>query len=186
MKMSSAKLLLKGTAEVRSVGEPCDPACFVWYSCRNSVPNGVCKGYDMMNGTKIQKIIRERNIENIKAIDLEYAENCVKTAQRIHNPEIQEQMAVEVYRYLKPPHLTPSTTPNLRFIKIDLEEIRRKNEYPEYCSAQCKHRTCGYYRTENFGKPCKMQFEQYRNKPSYLSDPLGQIDTRSMKESLRP
>jgi len=84
------------------------------------------------------------------------------------------------------------------------EEQHRKTLFPEICSAACTHRQCGYYRLENFGKPCEKQQEQYKTAPSWLKtrslDPDNEPNYRSplfreektekpkkeLKESLNP
>jgi len=86
---------------------------------------------------------------------------------------------------------------------VNYEEERRKQLFPEICTPNCPHRTCGYYRQENFGKPCQMRFEQYKtapsqfetrtldpNEPDYHSPQFREEKTekpkKEMKESLNP
>ena len=52
-------------------------------------------------------------------------------------------------------HVSPMAAPNL-------EEDRRKAQYPERCSAICEHITCPYRKQENYGLPCKQRWEPLR------------------------
>jgi len=45
----------------------------------------------------------------------------------------------------------------------NLENESRRQKYPQTCSAQCPHRTCGYHTLENYGKPCQMQWKPHKN-----------------------
>jgi hypothetical protein len=97
MNQSSANLLLAGKAEIRSIGEPCDPSCAMWFACANSTPNGTCKGFVLLDG-KSKEILRK----NMQEDDLIYLGNCARTIQNGCTPETKESLTKEVYRYLKP------------------------------------------------------------------------------------
>lgn len=56
---------------------------------------------------------------------------------------------------------------------LSIEEEHRKHAYPEICSEDCPHKTCGYHTEANYGKPCFMRFEQYKTPPQPQSDPLA-------------
>jgi len=97
MKLSSANILRSGKREIRAIGDVCDLACFVGFSCSNSVPDGVCKGFSLMNHqtrTHLNKMLN--------ADDNKYIENCVNTIQRGCDEETRESLVSEVLRYLPP------------------------------------------------------------------------------------
>jgi len=127
MKLSSAELLLKGKHEIRAINDPCDPSCFVWFACANSKPNGICKGFVLLDG-------ESRNLinKNLTDDDEVYVSNCMRMIQDECSEETEKVLVPEVLRFLSP-----------------------ETEYPETCTASCIHRTCPYYRVENFGQPCK-------------------------------
>jgi len=127
MKLSSAELLLKGKHEIRAINDPCDPSCFVWFACANSKPNGICKGFVLLDGES-RKLINK----NLTDDDEVYVSNCMRMIQDECSEETEKVLVPEVLRFLSP-----------------------ETEYPETCTASCIHRTCPYYRVENFGQPCK-------------------------------
>lgn len=97
MNRTSANLLLKGKAEIRSIGDPCDASCAMWFACQNSTPNGICKGFVLLDG-KSKDILRK----NMREDDLIYLGNCTRTIQNGCTPRTKEALTQEVYRYLKP------------------------------------------------------------------------------------
>ena len=127
MKFSSAELLLKGKHEIRAINDSCDPSCFVWFACANSKPNGICKGFVLLDGES-RKLINK----NLTDDDEVYVSNCMRMIQDECSEETEKVLVPEVLRFLSP-----------------------ETEYPETCTASCIHRTCPYYRVENFGQPCK-------------------------------
>ena len=127
MKFSSAELLLKGKHEIRAINDSCDPSCFVWFACANSKPNGICKGFVLLDGES-RKLINK----NLTDDDEVYVSNCMRMIQDECSEETEKVLVPEVLRFLSP-----------------------ETEYPETCTASCIHRTCPYYRSENFGQPCK-------------------------------
>jgi hypothetical protein len=65
---------------------------------------------------------------------------------------------------IKKPNPAPSEPPKLETeepttmnIRRGLAETHRKTTYPEICDETCPHRTCPYYKFENFGKKCLQQ-----------------------------
>jgi len=97
MNRTSANLLLEGKAEIRSIGQPCDASCAMWFCCQNSTPNGTCKGFVLLNG-KSKDILRK----NMREDDLIYLENSARIIQNGCSVETRRALASEVYRYLKP------------------------------------------------------------------------------------
>lgn len=92
MKLSSANLIALGQRELRAKGEKCDPACFVWYGCGNSKPDGLCEGFILLDGeTKrhLHKLLSEE--------DEKYVTNCVRMLQSGSN---EEALVQEVLRYV--------------------------------------------------------------------------------------
>ena len=129
MKLKSAELLSKGKHEIRAIGDSCDPSCFTWFACANSVPSGTCRGFVLLDGES-RKLINK----NLSEDDEVYISNCMRMVQNGCCEETKDVLIPEVLRFLSP-----------------------ETEYPEICSASCIHRTCPYYRTENFGKTCKQR-----------------------------
>ena len=129
MKLSSAELLSKGKHEIRAINDSCDPSCFTWFACANSVPSGTCRGFVLLDGES-RKLINK----NLSEDDEVYISNCMRMVQNGCCEETKDVLIPEVLRFLSP-----------------------ETEYPEICSASCIHRTCPYYRTENFGKTCKQR-----------------------------
>ena len=127
MRLKSAELLSKGKHEIRAINDSCDPSCFVWFACANSKPNGICKGFVLLDG-------ESRNLinKNLTDDDEVYVSNCMRMIQDECSEETEKVLVPEVLRFLSP-----------------------ETEYPETCTASCIHRTCPYYRVENFGQPCK-------------------------------
>jgi hypothetical protein len=97
MNRKSANLLLAGKAEIRSIGEPCDPSCALWFCCANSTPNGVCKGFLLLDG-RSKELLRQNILED----DLIYLGNCARMIQNGTTPKNEQALTKEVYRYLKP------------------------------------------------------------------------------------
>ena len=52
---------------------------------------------------------------------------------------------------------------------MNIEEEYRKNEFPQICSAECPHKTCGYHNQEHYGKPCEMQWAPKETKDKLLT-----------------
>jgi len=127
MKQRSANIILAGTREIRAINDPCDPACFTWYACANSKPNGKCEGFILMNGETrkhLNKILNDG--------DAHYIEDCVRMVQNKRTPEEQEYFVQEVLRFIPP------------------------REYPEICDKRCPHVQCSSWGTpEMDGKPCR-------------------------------
>jgi hypothetical protein len=101
VKLSSAKLLREGKREIRSIGDPCDPACHVWTFCSNSLPNGTCEGFIILNGDS-RRLINQ----NLREDDLVYAQNCAKIAQNECDEQTRDVMVKEILRYI-PQHRQP-------------------------------------------------------------------------------
>lgn len=97
MDRRSAEILSKGKAEIRAIGEPCDPSCAMWFCCENSVPNGICKGFVLLNGES-RKLLRR----NMQEDDLLYLEDCVGAVQNGCAPDVKRSLTGEVFRCLKP------------------------------------------------------------------------------------
>jgi len=49
-------------------------------------------------------------------------------------------------------------------VKRSTEEEWRKQKFPDVCSSDCENVQCPYRRHENYGKPCLLKFEQYKNR----------------------
>jgi len=98
MKLRSAHILQEGKREIRAIGDSCDPSCFTWFACGNSKPNGICKGFILLDG-ETRKIINENLSEN----DVIYVENCMRIIQNGSSEETKEQLIQEVLRYIPPP-----------------------------------------------------------------------------------
>jgi len=127
MKLRSGKILQEGKREIRAINDPCDASCFMWFACGNSKPNGICKGFILLNG-ETRKIINKNLNEN----DALYVEDCVRMVQNKRTPEEQEYFVQEVLRFIPPP------------------------EYPEICDKRCPHVQCSSWGTpEMEGKPCR-------------------------------
>ncbi len=97
MDKRSAAILLKGKGEIRAIGEPCDPSCFMWFCCSNSVPDGFCKGFSLLDGES-RKLLRR----NLQEDDLLYLEDCVGAVQNGCRSDVKRSLTSEVYRCLKP------------------------------------------------------------------------------------
>lgn len=97
MNRRSAEILSKGKAEIRAIGESCDPSCFMWFCCANSVPDGICKGFSILDGES-KKLLQR----NMREDDLLYLEDCVGAVQNGCSPEAKRSLTKEVYRCLKP------------------------------------------------------------------------------------
>jgi len=97
MNRTSGNLLLEGKAEIRSIGQPCDASCAMWFCCQNSTRNGTCKGFVLLNG-KSKDILRKNMCED----DLIYLENSARIIQNGCSLETRKALTNEVYRYLKP------------------------------------------------------------------------------------
>lgn len=94
MKKSSANLIALGQRELRAMGEKCDPACFVWYGCGNSKPDGVCAGFLLLDGET------KRHLNKLLSADDEkYVSNCMRMLQ---NGSKDEGLVKEVLRYIEP------------------------------------------------------------------------------------
>ncbi len=61
---------------------------------------------------------------------------------------------------------------------IDIEEQHRESVYPDICTPECKHITCGYRTEENKGRPCFMKWQQYET-------PLPKV-TQTIEEQVDP
>ena len=105
MKLSSANLIASGQRELRAIGEKCDPACFVWYGCGNSKPDGICAGFLLLDGeTKrhLHKLLSEN--------DGKYVANCVRMLQSGSNEETKKILVEEVLRFIPPKESEPRAT----------------------------------------------------------------------------
>lgn len=74
-----------------------------------------------------------------------------------------------------------------RKLPPSIEEQSRKNKFPEICSDQCPHKTCGYHTQENYGKACQMQFSQYENEkmqPNSKPNPNQELLRTTFEEKL--
>lgn len=97
MNRRSAHILSTGKAEIRAIGESCDPSCMMWFCCANSVPNGTCKGFLLLDGES-RKLLQR----NMQEDALLYLEDCVGAVQNGCSPEAKRSLTKEVYRCLKP------------------------------------------------------------------------------------
>lgn len=66
-----------------------------------------------------------------------------------------------------------------------MEQQYRESEFPEICTPECKHRTCPYYRQENFGKACKMRLEQYKT-PKNVNLPIQRQIEKAIEKAFEP
>lgn len=148
MKKSSANLIALGQRELRAMGDKCDPACFVWYGCANSKPDGICAGFDLLDGETrrhLHKLLSED--------DGKYVVNCVRMLQNGSNeeglvqevlrclPELhQETQRREGFSYMAKcalgvsdasdqDHAEPERQPTSEFTRM-LEAARGKGEQP--------------------------------------------------------
>jgi hypothetical protein len=97
LKLSSANVLREGKREIRSIGSACDASCAMWAFCQNSVPDGSCKGFLLLNG-KSQNLLNKTLNEDDKI----YVQNVTRMAQGECNEETRESLVREVLRYI--PH----------------------------------------------------------------------------------
>lgn len=104
MNKSSANLIALGRRELRAIGEKCDPACFTWYACANSKPDGLCDGFILLDGESkrhLHKLLSED--------DGKYIQSCMNIVQRECNDETKETLVSEVLRCL--PEAEPEPRP---------------------------------------------------------------------------
>jgi len=97
VKLSSATIMREGKREIRSIGSACDAACAMWTFCQNSVPNGSCKGFLLLNG-KSQNLLNKTLNEDDKI----YVQNAARMAQGECNEETRSALVQEVLRFI--PH----------------------------------------------------------------------------------
>jgi len=133
MKLHSANLLKEGKREIRSIGDVCDAACFVWYGCRNSKPNGICEGFVLMDGETrrhLNKILNED--------DGKYIESCMNTVQRGCNTETQEGLVKEILRYIPHEEINFATAMRRGFSNIQgAVSPNLEQQCPQICTDGC-------------------------------------------------
>jgi hypothetical protein len=104
MQRRSANILSEGKREIRAIGDSCDPSCFMWFACENSKPNGICKGFILLDG-ETRKLINKNLTEN----DALYVNACVRIIQNNEcKPEEKDGLVEEILRYIPPPKTPPS------------------------------------------------------------------------------
>jgi hypothetical protein len=187
MRLKSANILLEGKREIRSIGDPCDPACHLWTFCSNSLPNGTCEGFIILNGDS-RRLINQ----NLKQDDLIYVQNCAKIAQSECDEETRSVMVNEILRYIPQRQslrltsgfrsmldaafpdksTTPQPTPHFErrgkagFMSM-LEGSRERQmlgeiTFPQICSEKCQFfRNCPYGQ-HNLGQICVNRVDKNR------------------------
>lgn len=65
---------------------------------------------------------------------------------------------------------------------LNVDEMYRKQVYPDKCSPTCEHATCGYRIVENEGKICFMRLEQFKTPPQRMSNPLARIPNTQQRQ----
>jgi hypothetical protein len=140
MKLRSGKILQEGKREIRAIGDSCDPSCFTWFACGNSKPNGICKGFVLLDG-ETRKLINRNLTEN----DALYIENCMRIIQNGNSEEPKEQLVQEVLRYIPPPKQQPSgfiamlESAHPTTEKQELEEPHTNSEFQRMLDASGKN-----------------------------------------------
>ena len=106
MKASSANILRENKREIRAIGSACDPACAMWAFCQNSVTDGLCKGFFLLNG-KSQNLLNKTLNEDDKI----YVENVTRMAQNESSEETRENLVREVLRFIPREESEPTQRP---------------------------------------------------------------------------
>jgi hypothetical protein len=142
----------------------------MWFCCSNSVPDGTCKGFLLLNG-KSQNLLNKTLNEDDKI----YVQNVTRMAQNEPSEETREALVKEVLRFI--PHEEPEEVDfasamvrgfsNIQgavspMANPNLEEQARNQIFPEICTDTCEHRTCPYKRQENYNLPCKQRWTPLR------------------------
>lgn len=108
MKASSASILRENKREIRSIGSTCDASCAMWAFCQNSVSDGTCKGFLLLNG-KSQNLLNTTLNEDNKI----YVQNTTRMAQRNDIPEeTRESLVREVLRFMPREESEPTQRPS--------------------------------------------------------------------------
>jgi hypothetical protein len=176
MNLESANILRAGKRAVKAINDTCDASCFVWFSCSNSVPSGVCKGFALMNHQTRAHLNRILNEDDNK-----YIENCVNTVQRGCDAGTEREIVREVLRYLEPTQRPEGISYMLRCARgvqnaptQESESVEQPHEtglsyptltraidpsqFPDVCDGtSCPkeyQRHCSANRPENYGRKC--------------------------------
>lgn len=121
MAHAHAKLIQQGGSRMPRKEEACDLSCQFGFACRNFNKNGICRGFQLLNNGQLERHIQKNVLEcceeclknptcdsqceNRKVNDFEHhaIQNYIRMIQVSDAPEIRQDLATTVLRFLRIP-----------------------------------------------------------------------------------